>query len=611
MKLWVFSFFILATFSALAQNPNLEIDALLAKAQETYQVDLDSALIYANKAYELALASRDTTAIAGAAVAKSFYHFTRDEPEEVEKVLQFIFDNKEKVPLSTVGQAYNHMGGIYFRHKGTEDALRMYFKSVELSELAGNYAGLARTYLNLGMIYRNLNNDELADYFFEKSSYNSSLGGNNVTAHGLSNDERTSGAERQREMTLNALNKIENKDKSVLGAMLYSNLCTIQLDLGEYREAITNGKKALAIMERINFRTNLQLTHYYMGSAYIKLGQYDQAKPSLITAIETSTVLKQKARFYAELIDAYALSGDYPSAFEAQRTLSGIKDSINTIQENDRIAAITAQFETEKQAQEIEILEGDNKLQASRLKNQKNILFAIVGGVLLLLTVLFFAYKNHKIKQNLQFSELTQKLLQMQLNPHFLFNALNGIQYFIKKNDTKKSTRYISNFSGLMRNILENSVEKFISIEEDHATISDFLALQQLVHNNSFEYEVTIDEGLDAENTAIPPMFTQPFVENAIIHGVAGLSEGKIIVKYRLKDDHIRVDIVDNGKGIYSEKKNANSLHKSMGTSITKQRMENLLKAEKYPIELEIISENDGNEAQGTKIMLTFPMKYI
>ena len=229
----------------------------------------------------------------------------------------------------------------------------------------------------------------------------------------------------------------------------------------------------------------------------------------------------------------------------------------------------------------------------------------------MLLTLLFFAYKNHKIKQNLQFSELTQKLLLMQLNPHFLFNALNGIQYFIKKNDTKKSTRYITNFSGLMRNILENSVEKFISINEDHDTISDFLALQQLVHNNSFEYQVEIDESLDASNTTIPPMFTQPFVENAIIHGVSGVSEGKIKVNYRLEDDRIRVDIIDNGKGIYSEKKNANSLHKSMGTSITKQRMENLLKAEKYPVELEITSQHNGKDGQGTKIVLTFPLKYL
>lgn len=611
MKLWVLiAISLLFSGASTAQNPYPEIDSLLNRAEETYQINLDTALVYANKAYQLALASKDTNTIAKTSVAKSFYHFTRDEPEEVEKVLQFIFENEEKVPLSNLGQAYNHMGGIYYRHKGMEDALRMYFKAVDIQEKAANTAGLARTYLNLGMIYRKLEKDELAEYFFEKSSQNASHS-KNASIHDLSNSEGLTGARKQLEMTTKALMKIEDKDNSVLAAVMYSDRCNIHLDLGNYTEAIADGEKALAIMDRVNFGTNYQLTHYYIGTACVRSGRFEKAKFHLNKAIESTNILKFKAQFYEQLIEANERSGDYPAAFRASTQFSKIKDSINTIQENDRIAAITAQFETEKQAQEIEILEGDNKLKAAQLKNQRSILFATIGGVALLLTLLFFAYKNHKIKQNLQFSELTQKLLLMQLNPHFLFNALNGIQYFIKKNDTKKSTRYITNFSGLMRNILENSVEKFISIKEDHDTISDFLALQQLVHNNSFEYQVEIDENLDASNTAIPPMFTQPFVENAIIHGVSGVSEGKIIVNYRLENDRIRVDIIDNGKGIHSEKKNANSLHKSMGTSITKQRMENLLKAEKYPVELEITSQHDGKDGQGTKIILTFPLKYL
>ena len=311
------------------------------------------------------------------------------------------------------------------------------------------------------------------------------------------------------------------------------------------------------------------------------------------------------------LYKAYEKAGDYKNALRISTELNRIKDSLNLLEERERIAAITSQFETEKQAQEIEILETDNTLKTSQLANQRTILWASAIGVLLLLLSLFFAYKNHKTKQNLQFSELTQKLLQMQLNQHFLFNALNGIQYFIKKNDVKKSTKYISNFSGLMRNILENSVEKFITIQEDYDTIKDFLELQQLVNNNAFNYEINVQEAIDVENMCIPPMFTQPFVENAIIHGVSNVVEGKIEVNYKIKNEVIIVEIIDNGKGIALQKNNANSLHKSMGTSITKQRIDNLLKMERYPIELEVVSENQNNEIQGTKIVLTFPIKYV
>ncbi|MCW5519902.1 histidine kinase [Aureitalea sp. L0-47] len=600
----------MCSFFSWAQTGQADIDTLLSRSKAVYQSDLDSALVFVNDAYRLAIERQDSAVIAMVAVTKSFYHFTRDEPQKVEETLQFLFDNPDKVPLSSLGQAYNHMGGVKYRHVGMDEALRMYFKAIEIQEQANNFAGLARTYLNLGMIYNGLEKKDLAEYFFEKSAFNSSRNSQGNQVHEVLN-ENFAGPENQLKITLNALQKTENKERSILAAILYSDLSAIHYDLGDYSLALQSGNKALEIMNRINFTTNLQLTHYNVGMAQLGLGQFRNAQISFEKAIATTDILKQKVQFNEALIRAHRESGDYRAAFEAQRSLGAIKDSINTKQENDRIAEITAQFETEKQAQEIEILEGDVQLQAAQLKNQRGILIGVVALVALLGVILFFAYKNHKIKQNLQFSELTQKLLQMQLNPHFLFNALNGIQYFIRKNDTKKSTRYITNFSGLMRNILENSVEKFISIEEDHATISDFLALQQLVHNNSFKYSVTIDKNLDAQNTAIPPMFTQPFVENAIIHGVSGLKEGQIDVRYGFEDSHVKVEIQDNGKGIYSEKKNANSLHKSMGTSITKQRMENLSKAEKYPIELEIISENDLETRQGTKIVLTFPMKYL
>ena len=188
---------------------------------------------------------------------------------------------------------------------------------------------------------------------------------------------------------------------------------------------------------------------------------------------------------------------------------------------------------------------------------------------------------------------------------------INGIQYFIKKNDVSRSTKYITSFSGLMRNILENSVEKFISIQEDHDTISDFLELQQLVNNNNFTYKVNVDTELDKENTCIPPMITQPFVENAIIHGVSQVNNGEIEVNYKLINASILVEIIDNGKGIHQNKSNANSLHKSMGTSITKQRLENLMKTEKYPVELEVTSKNEADGEQGTKVALLFPLRYL
>ncbi|MCZ6594201.1 MAG: histidine kinase [Bacteroidetes bacterium] len=588
-----------------------DIEALISKAHSIYRTNIDSALVYSSEAYTLSLQARDTSLIAISIFYKSLCLIGKEEFEEAEDLLQFNITNKDHISIDILGDSYSNLGAIYSQTHQRDKALTVYFNALEVFSDANNAGGLAKTNLNIGVIYDHLGKTELAAYFFEQSKFYSLRTATSSDVHDLTKTDELSNPDLMIEMAIKALNSVENKEDSQLKAILYHALGTIYFkDKKDYKQAILYLEKANKVKEHIQYLNLLDISYYIIGTAHVYNDQYKLGIDNLRKALAVTAQINLKKQIYESLILAYESQGNFRVALGVSKELTEINDSIDKHRENDRIAEITAQFETEKQAKEIELLESDNQLQASQLRNQKNIIFTTVGGGLLLLTVLFFAYKNHRIKRNLQFSELTQKLLQMQLNPHFLFNALNGIQYFIKKNDVKKSTKYISSFSGLMRNILENSVEKFISINEDYKTIDDFLALQQLVHNNSFEYEISLDDALDPENMCIPPMFTQPFVENAIIHGVSGMSKGKIDVGYRLTEPTITIEISDNGKGIHIEKKSPNSLHKSMGTSITKQRIENLLKTEKYPIEMEIVSRNEENGQQGTKIVLSFPIKY-
>ncbi|MGS2725743.1 tetratricopeptide repeat-containing sensor histidine kinase [Psychroserpens sp. BH13MA-6] len=600
---------LLVSYFSSAQISSIsEIDSILKKAHGFFKTDQDSALYYANIAYNKSLELNDTSVIAKAIIHKNTYLITQKKYEEAEALFNYNFKHIDALSETLKGETYYNFGSVKYLKEEYDLALENYFNAILHYKNAEAEKGLQRSYLQIGVIYSKRNRNDLADYFYEKSM------ASGVDSHHIGANDKLPTAHHDSEklaMSKKMLSGIDDKDHSRLAAIIYYNMAQSYLDLKDYENVIAYHLKSIAVKDRIHYKSHQDKSYAFIGEAHFKLGNYSEAIVYLNKALEVSSKRQFKLNVSNLLYKAYEHVGDYKNALRVSVLHNSLKDALNLKEENERIAKITAEFETEKQAQEIKILAADNDLKAAQLSNQKTVLIAAGVGVVLLLIALFFAYKTYRTKQNLQFSELTQKLLQMQLNPHFLFNALNGIQYFIKKNDVTKSTKYIRSFSGLMRHILENSVEKFISIQEDYETIKEFLELQQLVTNHTFDYNIHIDESIDKSRTCIPPMFTQPFVENAIIHGVSNVKEGQITINYLLEDTHVVVEIIDNGKGISTPKNQANSLHKSMGTSITKQRMNNLLKMERYSIDLEIISENNNNESQGTKVVLSFPIKYL
>jgi|GEM_PF-1052569 len=219
-------------------------------------------------------------------------------------------------------------------------------------------------------------------------------------------------------------------------------------------------------------------------------------------------------------------------------------------------------------------------------------------------TILRIARKNDINEKKL--IQLERSALQAQMNPHFIFNALNSIQSYIAGNENDKATRFLAKFSRLVRMMLNHSMSGRITLRDEIESLTIYLELEQMRFKNKFEFQITVDEEINRDIVGIPPLLIQPYLENAIIHGLSQTrSQGRINLYYMLQDDYIMVTVTDNGIGIeasMNQKSKHASLHKSVGMTITQKRLELLDNANTdKKVKIEEIKDRNG-QVLGTKV---------
>jgi LytS/YehU family sensor histidine kinase len=210
----------------------------------------------------------------------------------------------------------------------------------------------------------------------------------------------------------------------------------------------------------------------------------------------------------------------------------------------------------------------------------------LVTAVCLLAFIAFlvFRYFLSSSRKNalakVRIADLERSALQAQMNPHFIFNSLNSIQSYIANNENEKASRYLAKFSRLVRATLNNSRSGKISLDEEIEAVTHYLELEKMRFKEKFDYDITIDDDIVTSEIQLPPMLIQPYLENAIIHGLAQTrSKGRISLYYLLIGNYLVVTVTDNGIGIEQSKKlkeGNTSLHKSVGMTITQKRLEML-----------------------------------
>lgn len=222
-----------------------------------------------------------------------------------------------------------------------------------------------------------------------------------------------------------------------------------------------------------------------------------------------------------------------------------------------------------------------------------------------------------EFKTRQQLHELEGMALRAQMNPHFIFNSLNSVQFFIVDKDMATANRYLGRFGHLIRQTLDNSGHSMISLEQEKQYLDTYLELEKMRRPDAFDYEIKVDEELDISDLFLPPMLLQPYVENAVKHGVSHKTDekGKIDITMEQQNGSLICTVADNGLGRAATKAlkaNNPAGHQSKGMGITEERIAVLNKNQGAGITYEISDILNGNgQVKGTKIEIVFPLNFV
>jgi two-component system LytT family sensor kinase len=359
----------------------------------------------------------------------------------------------------------------------------------------------------------------------------------------------------------------------------------------------------------------LQKQNYKIGNAYFLQKDYANAIPYLEKSREEADAkgdLVVKKDAIRKISDVYVDAGDFENAKLAFEAYKMVVDELYIKREQELSQSDRFRRNIIEQQNRITSLESDRQLNASlaneRSKNQELIIYSLIVGLVLLTITAFFMYKYIK-QQRLANNLLALKSLRSQMNPHFIFNALNSVNSFIASNDERTANKYLSDFSHLMRAVLENSEEDFIPLQKEIELLELYTKLEHFRFQDKFDYDITVDANVVVGEYQIPPMLLQPYIENAVWHGLRYKTEkGHLQITIANKSaNEITITIADDGIGRKRSKdlKTENQQkQKSKGMGNIKKRVAILNNMYKDKVDV-FIDDNSTEEDAGTKVVVT------
>jgi two-component system LytT family sensor kinase len=581
--------------------------------------------------------------------------------KDAEKSIKFIGDALN-VNVSSIQSAAAHelLGDVYMHWKQYDLAISAYKISIQNAETSSAQLKLAKAYLrNDDFImsistYNSLNVSKLSNY--EKTVLYEGIGDANLKTKNfpeaikayddglqiakqhlivpketdlnskLAQTYNEQGEKKKaKDYFGNSLNlaKRENKKRAVEEQI---KVAEFNSDNEDYESEIVLRKEAIEGIKDIEKDSVIsnespitsQKQNYKIGTAYYLKNDLANAIPYLEKSYEEADkkedldVKRDATRKLSELLIE---SGETKRGYEILAEHISVVDELyaKKVQEISQVARFSRNIA--EQQNRITSLESDRALSQSkyeltqeRNKSQQLIIYSLIGGLVLLLITgyLMFKYiKQQKLANNL----LALKSLRSQMNPHFIFNALNSVNSFIATNDERTANKYLSDFSRLMRSVLENSEENFIPLKKEIELLDLYTKLEHFRFQDKFDYSIDLDETINVEEFQIPPMLLQPYIENAVWHGLRYKTEkGHLNIAIRPNSkDELSITISDDGIGRERSKalKTANQKKQnSKGMNNIKKRVAILNEMYKDKVDVTINDFQNFGDV-GTKVVVT------
>lgn len=481
----------------------------------------------------------------------------------------------------SINVSFNGIGNLYLMLKQYDQAIDYFEKSLKLEAELDNKLGLAVNHQNIGTCLEEQGKLDLA-----LENYRTSL----------------------------AYNEQIDSDRGRVYCK--TSISQVYLKKNQTEDALNLLKSVLPMAQRIGDGFLISPVYIDLGWAQMLSGQLGRAEENIFEGLKLADSLKLyevSARANHLLSELFGRIGDYKKALDHKLKADQIDEQ--TLNEGTvrYVNDIIFRYNSVKDSNNLQSLSQQNEIIQMQLRTTKTTLLISGIALALLAGIFYILYRQYQLKNEKKLLTLEQSMLRSQMNPHFLFNSLNSIKLYIINNEQKNAVHYLNKFSKLVRKILESSSVREIPLVEELETIELYMTIENIRFSNEINFDISVDTDIDTHTVRIPSLILQPFLENALWHGLSS-KQGEKNINLHISSDkkgYIHIAITDNGIGrAASEKLKANKVlkRKSVGIEITKERLANFAKEYHNSFYLEIVDLFDqSGKAIGTKVMLHLP----
>lgn len=533
-------------------------------------------------------------------------------------------------------RALNSIGNYYYQRSLYVQAINHYLKALKLSENRNDIDNIIIGKSNLANVYNRLNKTTESIQLLKECNNLLLNKGDSLTQKRAAILTNLATAFASIKMHDTAALYYETvyeictlKDITIGIAITLSNLGSEYYELQRYNQAIQVLEKAEVLVNKMGYDFLRASVNKSLGKNYIAINQKAKGIKFLQKAVSIARENKDAnnaIESYEFLYKVYANQKDYYNAYTNAVLYHSLKDSIYNLEKDKTIFELNTQYQTEKKEQTISLLKKDNQVKALQNEQKNYLIVGIVGLLLIGSFSGFLFFTRYRVQQQntllaakvsaVEFEKDKTRMeltaLKSQMNPHFIFNALNSIQEFIILNDKKKANQFMGKYADLVRSTLQMSDKESITLDEEVKSLELYLELEKLRFEDNFNYRINIAEALQERNDRLPAMLIQPYVENAIKHGLLHQQGNKTVtINFQIELNNpsiIKCIIEDNGIGrARSAELNAMRLkkHTSFSTGATQKRLQLLNKGKDNAIVVAFEDLKDHlGQANGTRVTL-------